>query len=139
MVYTLEHVRSDRGVNTVSDRKRPIECKPGIDADGGVEPDTARVAELLAQIGALGERIDAAAQRAVDSLRRAGDEPGIAAWDGAEAESLLELATLIENRRRRLDAALARDQARLRGDAASAGEPVAGAHAAMDPIGPGMI
>ncbi len=139
MVYTLEHVRSDRGVNTVSDRKRTIECKPGIDADASVEPDMARVAELLAQIGALGERIDAAAQRSVASLRQARSEPGVAAWDGAEAESLLELATLIEHRRRRLDAALERDRARLRGDAAPADEPLAGAHAAMDPIGPGMI
>ena len=135
MVYTLEHVRSDRGVNTVSDRIRPDECKPGVAGGGGVEADRARVAELLAQIGALGERIDDAAQRAVDSLRRARGEPGIAAWDDAEAASLLELASLIENRRRRLEAALERDRARLRADAAPADE----SQAAMDPIGPGMI
>ncbi len=123
----------------MSDRIRPIPAGPREDAGDCVDPDPARVAELLAQIGVLGERIDAAAQRSVDALRQARAEPGVETWNGALAESLLDLAARIETGRQRLDAALAQDRARLRDAAGPLDEPAADAQAVMDPSRPGMI
>lgn len=139
MVYKLEHVRSDREADAVSDRVIPLPRGRRAVAADRVEPKPARIAELLAQIGALGERIDIAAQRSVDALRQARNEPGIESWDAASAEILLELAVRIETSRCRLDAALARDQARLGGDDGSSTAAAGDSQAAMDPDGPGMI
>ncbi len=139
MVYTVEHDCSDRGADAVSDRVRPLEIRQRA-ADGErAEPDPAHVAGLLAQIGALGERIEATAQRSVEALRKARSEPDIETWDVAAAESLLELAAGIAARRQRLDDALEGDLARLSDAAAPSAEPGADAQSAMDPIGPGMI
>lgn len=115
MVYKLEDVRSDRGAESVTDRITSIPSRHGVCGGACGDPDPARIAELLAQIGALGARIDAAAQRSVDALRQVRGEPGIDAWDRATADSLLQIAARIEAGRQRLDAALECDRVRLTG------------------------
>lgn len=116
------------------DRVRPfIFGQRDADGDrGGVDP--ARVDELLARIGTLGARIDAGAQRSVDALRQAQDQPGVETWDRETAESLLDLAARIEAQRRRLDLALQRDRARLSADSAAADGAGSKVQSAMDPV-----
>ena len=139
MVYTVEHRCSDRGANTVSDRPRPLETRQRDAAGDRAGLNPARVDELLARIGALGELVDATAQRSVDALRRARGEPGVESWDDATAGSLLELAARIEAQREQLDAALESDRARLAVQAVPGAEAVGDLQPAMDPAEPGMI
>ena len=139
MVYKLGNVRSDGGANPVTDRIRPLDGRRRVASGDRGDPGGAPIAELLAQIGTLGERLDSAAQRSVGALRQARTEAGVEAWNGVTAESLLDLADRIAAGRQRLDAALERDRARLRDAAGPADESAADAPVAMDPIRPGMI